>query len=192
MTDREAEIYYNKLMNALFGDNESENNFDEFDDEDDEECCCNHHYEKEEPPREFFRDRKEDPSRELKIKVPPLRERNELLMRKPEMNSLLYNIVDSESSTSFNVLVAGVSKESIRVEYKSGTLIVRTLNEPENTSSKVIREEFDFYNKSVMIDIPTDLYDITKITSSLKDGVLSIKVPKTKVREIKINVESER
>jgi|GEM_PF-253518 len=105
-----------------------------------------------------------------------------------------YPLVNAYDSTDFITVVAqvpGVAKEDLSVSYENGVLKIsgrRKLHDV-NDKAEVLRKERALGNFEKSLQIPVKIDD-SKITASLKNGIVTIVLPKSddvKPKTININ-----
>lgn len=107
-------------------------------------------------------------------------------------NFLPYNVIEDDNKITFKVLVAGISQEDIKIEYKLGMIRITTAESKEEIKDS--DPEYDFSNACTIINVPEKYYDCSKIETDLDKGILSIKVARNKnsiAREIKIGTSKK-
>jgi HSP20 family protein len=90
------------------------------------------------------------------------------------------DVAETEKAYEFKLDVPGVKREDIDIDYVQGRLSVSGERRHEKTEEKKSyrRSERAFGAFSTSLALPADV-DGDKITADLKDGVLSISVPKS-------------
>lgn len=95
-----------------------------------------------------------------------------------------------ETATSYiiGIELAGVAKKDVGIEIKDSNIVVTA--EKKNPFSKERRIDAGrlYGNYESKWVIPKD-GDAEKINAALNEGLLTITIPKTKKREVKINLE---
>ena len=94
------------------------------------------------------------------------------------------NVADEKDKITVTIEMAGMDKENIDIELKDYVLTVRG----EKKETQKVKEgdyfvqerQFGTFNRSV--SLPENI-DINKISSQFKNGVLTIVVPKTEIKE---------
>lgn len=107
-------------------------------------------------------------------------------MRRPEMRSLPLDVVEDEASFMIKADLPGVNKEDVHVKAKDGVLTISVESSEEKKSEKKDEKGKVFYHSmersrrfmSRSITMPKNA-DLKKTAASLKDGVLSLTVPKS-------------
>lgn len=101
------------------------------------------------------------------------------------------DIFESETSMTLLADMPGVTKEGLTVDLKDNTLTIRGEVAPAETEGRrvIFREyqEGDYFRQFSL----SELIDQARITASLKDGVLTVLLPKiepAQPRRIEINV----
>lgn len=94
-----------------------------------------------------------------------------------------YKYKDNDDSQEITLVVPGVKKEDIEVSFKK-----------ENNTSLVfieIKEDSLFYPKGKKTFSVANYLDLEKMSAKLKDGILTITIPKdtSKVSNGKVNIE---
>ncbi len=106
------------------------------------------------------------------------------------------DVASDEKEYSVKVELPGIEASNISIEYTDNTLKIKgeKRQEKEEKEKDFYRIERSYGSFQRILDIPDDA-DTENITSSYKDGVLSIKIPrkmlpKTDAKKIEIKTES--
>jgi len=100
------------------------------------------------------------------------------------------NIRETENEYLFNVSVPGFKKDDINIEINNNTL---TISSEINKLNKSDESDFtyrEFYKSSFKrsFKVPDDV-DFDDIDASMEDGILNIKIKKTKIKNNKISIK---
>jgi HSP20 family molecular chaperone IbpA len=106
-------------------------------------------------------------------------------IKAPEMRSLPLDVVEDETSFMIKADLPGVNKEDVHVKSKDGVLTISVESTEEKKDEKKDDKGKVFYHSmersrrfmSRSITMPKNA-DLKKTSASLKDGVLSLSVPK--------------
>jgi len=96
------------------------------------------------------------------------------------LNNTLFNVSKNETGYEVEVLLAGVEKENIKIEYESSVLKIscdRVMSEKE-----YIHQGFGKKNHSLAIELGG--IDFENSEGEFKDGILYLKLPKTTINSI--------
>ena len=89
------------------------------------------------------------------------------------------DIYESEEALTLVADMPGVSKESLTIDLKENTLTIKGGVQPTQALGKVLYKEYeegDYYRQFTL----SELIDQGGITAGLKDGVLTLNLPKVK------------
>ena len=96
------------------------------------------------------------------------------------------NVADRKDMIEVTVELPGMEKDDISIEVKDNMLSIagEKKGETEVKDGDYYMQERSFgtFNRSLALP---DNIEISKITSSLKNGVLTINIPKTEAKEVK-------
>jgi HSP20 family protein len=100
------------------------------------------------------------------------------------------NIRETENEYLFNVSVPGFKKDDINIEINNNTL---TISSEINKLNKSDESDFtyrEFYKSSFKrsFKVPDDV-DFDDIDASMEDGILNIKIKKTKIKNNKLSIK---
>lgn len=102
------------------------------------------------------------------------------------------DVLEDHEGYTLTLEVPGLSAKDVSVECENGEMIIRgEKSEERPKEAEVLRRERAFGSFERRITL-SDLADDSKITAAMKDGVLSIHVPKkpeAKPRKVKIDVK---
>ena len=91
------------------------------------------------------------------------------------------DVIEGESGYEMQIAIPGASKEDIKVDIKQGSLTIEAVRPKiENESIKYLYKGLSAFEfKRTFSDLDTNLkVDTDKITSTYKDGLLTITLPK--------------
>lgn len=99
------------------------------------------------------------------------------------------NFLELEDRFVAQIAVPGVSRENLQVEVRGRTLLVRGIRvDPYEEESRIYYAfEIGFGPFERRIALPEEV-DISRISTTLKDGVLEIRMPKRPSRIVEIEV----
>ncbi|GLU21329.1 hypothetical protein SLE2022_374750 [Rubroshorea leprosula] len=97
-----------------------------------------------------------------------------------------WDIHDDENGIKMRFDMPGLSKEDVKVSVEDGMLIIRAEHKKEGRDDSWSSRNFSKYDAHLQL---TDNYDKNKIKAELKNGVLSISIPKNKEGKKVINVK---
>ena len=89
------------------------------------------------------------------------------------------DIYESEEALTLVADMPGVSKENLTIDLKENTLTIKGGVQPSENLGKVLYKEYeegDYYRQFSL----SELIDQAGITANLKDGVLTLNLPKVK------------
>lgn len=90
------------------------------------------------------------------------------------------NIQDLTSEVVIEAAVPGLTKDSVQVEYVDGLLTISASKQNDANSERngyIVREMHkSSFSRSIQID--ENVYDVNSIDASVKDGLLTVKIPK--------------
>ena len=94
------------------------------------------------------------------------------------------NIRESDDAYIMEIASPGISKESCKIDICDGNMLhvsveSKTENKDEDKKHRYIRREFSYSGYTQDYEIPDDV-DADKISAKVKNGVLSITMPKTR------------
>lgn len=103
------------------------------------------------------------------------------------------DIVETTDDIEVKVDIPGLDKKDVEISAENGVLTIKGESKKENSDNKdgIIREERFYGEFSRSFSLPAAV-DESKIKANLKEGVLSIKLPKreeTKIVKKLINIE---
>jgi HSP20 family molecular chaperone IbpA len=94
------------------------------------------------------------------------------------------NVFESDSEYSVRAEVPGFGSEDIEISVKTRCLAIsgkrETMEEEKNW--KMIRTEWGADRIFRTLDLPSDV-DASKVNTALKDGILTVDLPKARIRE---------
>ncbi len=110
--------------------------------------------------------------------------------RRNEMAGLMpVDVYETQDEYVVRSLVAGVKPENIEITYENGVLTIRgEITEEKEVEGQRLIQELGYGRFARSISLPTDV-KADQIQANLKDGVLTLHVPKaeeTKPRKIEV------
>ncbi len=102
------------------------------------------------------------------------------------------NIIEAENSLIIEIELPGVEKEDVSVVLQSDRefIIKGQKNQPgrknTNVTYHLFEREFGSFYKKIIIDLPLDTKNIQSV---MENGVLFLKVKKSKVRKVPIDIK---
>lgn len=99
---------------------------------------------------------------------------------------LAVEVIDNDDAYEIKALVPGLETDDINIEVINNTVAIRgEFKELEVEDSKTLRSELPVGRFSRVITLPTKL-DAAKGEASLKNGVFTLRVPKTEDQKPKV------
>jgi HSP20 family protein len=98
------------------------------------------------------------------------------------------NIVREENAYKIELAVPGLSKEQIKIELNDDQLIITGPNAEEETAQKFIRKEFDYAGFKRTFKLHKNA-DVSSMTATFEQGILTITVPDRTPVSTKINIQ---
>lgn len=87
------------------------------------------------------------------------------------------NVTEDDKEYKVELAIPGLQKEDCKVRFNDGILTVSADKTVQNDGKKYLRKEFSYNHFEQSLTLPDDV-DQTAIAASVKDGVLSIDLPK--------------
>jgi len=98
-----------------------------------------------------------------------------------QCNDKKINVKDTETEKTIQILMPGIEKENILITVEEKNLVVKLKN---------VVFEYPFVNPNIRYEFPIDdNFDIQNTKSSLKNGILTIAIPKKEKQKITINID---
>lgn len=99
-----------------------------------------------------------------------------------QVNGPLTNISETENELLMTIPVPGINKADIKISVENGNLNIQHSQEynEDQSTEKYIRKEWGYSSFSRSFKLPENSLD-SEIESKLENGILSIKVPKSKI-----------
>lgn len=99
---------------------------------------------------------------------------------------LAVEVIDNDDAYEIKALVPGLETDDINIEVINNTVAIRgEFKELEVEDSRILRSELPVGRFSRVITLPTKL-DAAKGEASLKNGVFTLRVPKTEDQKPKV------
>ena len=103
------------------------------------------------------------------------------------------NIIDAGETAIIEVELPGVEKEDVSIVLENdNTVIIRgvkpqpRVNEASRITYQMFEREFGSFSRRIVIDFPLDA---SKINSVMKNGVLTVKIPRKKNGPISVEIK---
>lgn len=97
---------------------------------------------------------------------------------------------DEQNNLFYEFAVAGIKKEEIAVSLEDDMMVVKITPSEVDEKRKLLQKGIKRCESTSRYRIPFSKYDVSKVTSKLEDGILSIYIP---VREdskpVKVSIE---
>lgn len=96
------------------------------------------------------------------------------------------NVKEDENSLTLDVLIPGMKKEDIKLDYNDGFLTISGESREEKEEEegkgkgKYLRREFSSYSFRRTIELPEEKYNVAEAEASYKDGILEVSMPRNK------------
>lgn len=97
-----------------------------------------------------------------------------------QCNDKKTNVKDTETEKTIQILMPGIEKENVLITVEEKNLVVKLKN---------VVFEYSFVNPNIKYEFPIDdNFDIQNTKSSLKNGILTIVIPKKEKQKITITI----
>ena len=103
------------------------------------------------------------------------------------------NIIEVGDTVVIEVELPGVNKEDVSMVLENDNLLILRglkrqprLNESKPVTHHLFEREFGSFYKRVVVDFPLD---VTNISSVMKNGVLTVKIPRKKTERISVEID---
>ena len=97
------------------------------------------------------------------------------------------NVIETETAYQLELAAPGLKKEEVKVNVENNKLTIAYKNEQkaEETTDKYTRHEFGFSAFERSFRLPKNV-NADQITATYTDGILTVELPKIKVKEEKL------